>query len=127
MSNTKWRKLIEAIDQPNISVTFCMMKFVWSGVEKSMFMPKTRDIRTPSYIDSEFGPLRFKAIEWLEIPRSTIRYCYEGDPGQEVHQDAMLARRALEIVGQYPIEDTERGFRIIGHVPRSAGGDHEPG
>lgn len=118
MSDTKWRKLVAAISAPEINVSRCYFKFLETPAAKLMSTQHEDSIITPTYIDSEFGPFRFRAIEWLEFPRSFVQIRYTGDAGTEVLQDIGPVRRAIEALGQYPIEETERGFRIVGHILR---------
>lgn len=118
MSDTKWRKLVAAVSALDIDAPRCLIKFIGTPAAQPMPTPHERDIRTPSYIDSQFGPFRFKAIEWLEFPRSVVRIRYQGDAGVEVPQDIAAVRMAIEALGQYPIEETEQGFRIVGHILR---------
>jgi hypothetical protein len=125
LSNAKWRKLLDAISDPDLNVRQVIVKFVRGG--EVLLGGPTRDehdgwFRTMSYADPPgSGPFPYRSIEWLEIPVIGLPYKTPPIwvPYLQWEQDVQGARRALEAIGQFTFEQTERGLRIIAHVPKA--------
>ena len=71
------------------------IKFINVDDPKAMRFPP--GLRCPwAYMDTiEYGPTELRSIEWMELP-----------------QDVSTA---LGLIGQFPIELTEKGTRIVGY------------
>lgn len=122
LSDTKWRKLIAALDRPDLSIGQAVVKLVGDDVEHTILMPKSGTLHPPRpYIDIfEFGPIPLRSIEWLELP-AIAEYPRHAPNGSgkasplNARQDLRKAKIALQGVGKFVIEETDRGLRIIGH------------
>ncbi len=70
MSDTKWRKLFEAVGEAGLSSEQILVKFIESDEPKRMCFPDLAALHPPRpYVDTiEFGPIELRAIEWLPIP-----------------------------------------------------------
>lgn len=116
MSSTKWRALFEALEAADIDVKGVAIKFVGHDEERSPVFPRLYPPH--DYID--LWPLNIcplVEIEWIEFRRIVVKQRPNNVAAERVPQDidAMLA--AIEATGKlFPIETTEQGFRIIGHV-----------
>lgn len=95
MSDTKWRKVLNAIKTANPSVQQMVVKFI--DVEEPRTMNFPPSLACPhAYMDTiEFGPVELRAIEWLDIPANI--------------------GPTLEPLGQFPIEEVTTGTRIVGY------------
>jgi hypothetical protein len=115
MSDTKWRELFVALDEhggPGLAFLKVLgvpnEHEVWGGFG-ALFLDK-------SAIDTFCGALSFRDIEWLEVPRV---YAVKPDrtvPAKVFTQDIEAIRQMLQDLGQYPLEETARGLRVIGHL-----------
>jgi hypothetical protein len=105
MSDTKWRKMFAAVAAiPSIKTYY--LKSLRGAAEVRGF--GAFGLQAPhEFVDTpSFGPIYLREIEWIEFPRVE----------QSAHQDIDGLQRALEAAGEFPIEETARGLRIIGHV-----------
>ena len=95
MSDTKWRKLIAAVEQSGSGVREMTLKFIDSDDPRRMKFPP--DLRCPwAYVDTiEFGPIELRAIEWMEL--------------------SVNLEHVLRTAGRFPIEVTGGHSRIIGY------------
>jgi hypothetical protein len=114
MSDTKWRKLV-AIVETVPSIQHYFIKFLRSSVEStgggflSLYAPH-------EFIDTwSFGPIFLREIEWLEFPHLVPQRVGK-TPVESHRQDLATLREKLEAIGKFPIEQTARGLRIVGHV-----------
>ncbi|WP_379553097.1 DUF6678 family protein [Qipengyuania sp. DGS5-3] len=93
MSDTKWRKLFNAIEGQDIQQM--NVKFIDVPEPRTMNFPPWLDCHY-AYMDSiEFGPVELRSIEWLELP--------------------MDIEPLVSSLGKFPLERTETGTRIIGY------------
>ncbi|MDH3739210.1 MAG: hypothetical protein OER92_08440 [Alphaproteobacteria bacterium] len=118
MSDTKWRKLITALDKADIRLEQAVVKFVDTNDIHSVRMPKISALHPPKpFIDTiEFGPLELRAIEWFEIPAVAVWPRSNNLPPRRSEQDIDAARAIVEGLGKYPVEQTSTGLRIIGYI-----------
>jgi hypothetical protein len=117
MSDTKWRKLFGAVKLVP-SIDHYIFKFVRlpNEVMAHSFIGLWSPYR---FVDTfSFGPIYLREIEWIEFPRLVpMRWVGTTSPGGH-HQDLAALQLVLDAIGQFPLEDTPRGLRVIGHVPR---------
>jgi hypothetical protein len=115
MSNSKWRKVFEALELtcPDIQVIWRFIGAQNSGNRD--WLPPTVSLED-RYINNQFwfGPMYYKEIEWLEIPHILIPHGMEKIPGAHKQQDAYLAKDCIEKLGHFHIETTGLGFRLYG-------------
>jgi hypothetical protein len=120
MSDTKWRRLLAALDDPDLDLRQCVIKFVGDPVERTI--GKSFGLHPPRpWVDSfAFGPIPLRSIEWLLFPRVAL---YDrGDPSfpkRRVNQTVERAADVIAQLGRYPFELSERGLLITGHLPAS--------
>lgn len=118
MSDTKWRKIFAAVNEAGLSPQWIAAKFIesehigllrWSGIG-TMGAPH-------AWIDTfERGPIELRSIEWILVP--SVYSEERGSPGvppREVRQDFEAIRLLLESLGQFPLEVSAEGLRIIGY------------
>jgi hypothetical protein len=69
------------------------------------------------WIDTfSFGPIELRSIEWILIPSVFFEeHGSSGVPPREVRQDIEPIRLLLESLGQFPLEVSAEGLRIIGY------------
>lgn len=97
MSDTKWRKLFEAIAETcDPPLDHVVVKFIGVDEPKRMRFPFGLYPPRP-YIDTlEYGPTELRAIEWLDVAGDIVDL--------------------LEPVGRFPVEWQGAYTRIIGYT-----------
>jgi hypothetical protein len=115
MSDTKWHKLFSVVEAiPSIKHYF--LKSIRATAE----VPGLGWLggHAPhAFTDTfSFGPIYLREIEWLEFPALVPRRPSDAVQRADHHQDIDAFQRALNAVGKFPIEQTSRGLRIVGHV-----------
>ncbi len=95
MSDTKWRKAFRAIVQADVGIREMLVKFIDIDAPKRMRFPPGLACPLPFMDTIEFGPTELRSIEWLEV-------------------EAVI-EPLLKSLGQFPIETTKRGSRLIGY------------
>ncbi|CAN5511323.1 hypothetical protein BH10PSE3_BH10PSE3_29240 [soil metagenome] len=118
MSDTKWRRLLTALNNPALELRQCVIKFVGDPIERTI--SKSFGLHLPRpWIDSfAFGPIPLRSIEWLLFP--CVASYDRGDPSfpkQRVGQDVDQAASIIAGLGRYPFELSGRGLLITGHLP----------
>ncbi len=116
MSNAKWRKCFQLLNQVNPDIQV-IWKFAGSqndGVRHSL---PTNEALEENYLSSRFwfGPAYYKEIEWLELPNVGKPYGKEKIPGAFFEQNVVATIEALNEIGQWHIVKTDLGFRLYGH------------
>jgi hypothetical protein len=120
MSDTKWRKLLAAIGEADLALTQVVVKFIDVQEPKRMHFPALGLHPPRPWIDTlEFGPIELRSIEWLLIPDvALVRHGAKKVPPREVPQDVDAVERLLGALGQFPLERSAEGLRIIGYRRR---------
>ena len=110
MSDTKWRKLFAAIDTSGLAL-LGLWKFV--GRDGAVPGGVSGGLQVPwPWIDtSRFGPVSFRSIEWLWIPRRAAW----GRKSQDVDRVALI----LSALGRYPVEVNACGLLVRGYLGKS--------
>ncbi|MCW4463539.1 hypothetical protein OK349_17670 [Sphingomonas sp. BT-65] len=68
------------------------------------------------YIDTiEFGPVEFRAIEWLEIPAVARLSRPSNVPDREIPQNLAQLEARLASCGLFPIQRSDESLRIVGY------------
>lgn len=115
MSDTKWRKLISALETVS-SINHYFLKSIRATDEVPGFGYLSGSA-PHQFIDTfSFGPIYLREIEWIEFPSVAAQWKNGPTPPGGHRQDLAALRRSLDAIGQFPIEETPRGLRIIGHV-----------
>lgn len=122
MSDTKWRKLIRALNRPDLMLSRCVLKLIDEPEPLTTHLPSEASLSPPRpWIDASIGPIRLRTIEWLFFPRS-FETRPMGDrtlPATRHQQDVDVAAELLGALGNYPVELTERGLMVRGYLPRN--------
>lgn len=115
MSDTKWRKLLSVLEAiPSIDRYF--LKSIRGAAEVPGFGGLSGQAPHAFMDTSHFGPIYLREIEWLEFPAFVPRQVNGATLPGGRHQDLDALRSALNEIGEFPIEETSRGLRIIGHI-----------
>lgn len=100
LSDTKWRKALEALQQPDLGIEEGWIKFLGIEGEKPINIQSIYLDYPHAFVGSiEFGVFDLLSIEWLRVPSG-----HSGD-----------AVRTLSSLGQFRFEQTEEGLKIISH------------
>lgn len=117
MSDTKWRKVFSELNKPEWRLEYCIVKFIDVTEEKRVYFPIGLWSPRPWVDIFGFGPIPLRSIEWMLVPR--IAKYKRGNPGVpdgEIEQDVEAIMNAIDGFGKYPVQLTERGLLIMGHV-----------
>jgi len=95
MSDTKWRKLIEAVAAAHPTQVLAGVKFIYVAEAKTINFPPSLDCPLAFMDTIEFGPVELRAIEWLDLPLDLAD--------------------VLAPLGHFPIESTAAGTRVRGY------------
>ena len=132
MSDTKWRKLFYAVDDPFADAPElgqAIIKLIDVDDEKVISTLKGDAPNTPyPYVDTfQYGPIRWRDIEWIEFPK-VAEYPRPSPnglgrvPPKMVKLEIGKLEDRLSKLGNFPVERTERGLRINGYRRHSGGG-----
>lgn len=118
MSDTKWRKLIDALDQPGLDLGHCVIKFVGDPELRATYRPGRASLYPGSgWIDASLGPIRLRTLEWLMFPRRFEYRASRTTPAKTFEQDVDQAARVLASLGEYPVEVSDEGLLVRGYLP----------
>lgn len=116
MSNTKWRTLFKALGTSGIDIKGIAVKFVGESQEWSPVFP----ILYPPHAYVDLWPLNvcpLVEIEWIEFRRIVVEKRPNNVPPALLPQDVDAIRAVIDATGKrFPIEVTEQGLRIVGHL-----------
>jgi hypothetical protein len=118
MSNAKWLRLFRAVMQAGVSIERAEWRFIGSAHSIWQSFPSEHDLMPTRFADGKFHPFEYRWLESVFIPsrfRPTVGVGYE----REQNTNAIVA--ALEIAGQFSIENSEKGVTIHGYHRRPAG------
>ncbi len=118
MSDTKWRKLLCALASPDLKLTQCVVKFIDAADERVIHFPVGLYPPRP-WIDAfgSVGPFPLRSIEWMLVPRIVEYERGNGHvPKGEYEQNVEAAALAIDALGRYPTQLSERGLLITGHL-----------
>jgi hypothetical protein len=99
MSNAKWRRAFDALQDVLVSVTGCRWKFVDSDRIHESVLPDENSVEEEGYIEATFGIINLKHVEWVEVATS-----------EPAEAEAALAAR-----GQFAVECIIGGIRLFGY------------
>lgn len=116
MSDTKWRKFFDVLVGMHPAVGVTRMKLTYEEEPYDFAVPDRKAEIWESAIDGgPGGPVDYKHIEWINLPREWKWRKYENAPEETTVQEIDALIEALEAVGQFPVEATEDGVRIVGY------------
>ncbi|HCG8482064.1 hypothetical protein [Vibrio parahaemolyticus] len=118
MSNHKWKKFF--VTMAEYGADFSGIEYHFTDTEKVFFgnAPSNQQV-WDSAIDDPVkgcgGPVEYKHIERIFIPRTYSYQPYENAP--TTYRDLNLERFLVELckVGEFPIVRTEKGIDILGY------------
>ena len=115
MSNAKWRKLFISLDPLHLKQAY--WKFVDRDEEFRDIFVDEEDLMEKFIGDCGLGggPFAYRRIEWVEIPSIGKDPQYEKIPHMNFKQDVEKVESILKSLGEFEVENTERGIRIYGH------------
>lgn len=117
MSDTKWRKLLSELNKPERQMKYCIVKFIDVSEEKRVYFPIGLYPPRPWVDTFGFGPIPLRSIEWMLVPRKAkYKRGNPGVPDGEIEQDVEAIMSAIDGLGKYPVQLTDRGLLIMGHV-----------
>jgi hypothetical protein len=126
MSNTKWRKLFCVIEEAEVSVPRCGIKFLRDDRVFVESTPRSEDLDDEGTRDCFVcGPFSFRDIEWMEWPRS-----HEVSRGRGLKpwvrtQDIEALREVIASAGRFDIESTAEHLRVYGYRTARQKTEHE--
>lgn len=120
MSNHKWRKLFEAMAKHGTD--FSGIEYRFTDTDKVFYGSAPRPAQVwESAIDDPVegasGPVEYKHIESIFIPRIYAYRRYENAPLTKRDLAIQPFLETLAIVGSFPIIETEEGLVIQGYKP----------
>lgn len=120
MSDTKWRRLLCALDAAGFGRAQVIVQFIDCPEPRLMTLPTRADLWPPRpWVDSTtIGPFELRAIAWLELPALARWPSGDGRPVTAIPQDVARARATLDGLGRFPLEMTARGLRVLGYTGR---------
>ncbi|MCV9941045.1 hypothetical protein OIU35_32235 [Boseaceae bacterium BT-24-1] len=115
MSDTKWRKLFTAMDDAGVGLTQMIVKFIDVVEPKATTFPSINSLHPPvPWIDSQFGLIELRSIEWLDIPAVALFPRPNNVPAREVAQN-LAAAEAVLLHLNCNFMAVPDGLRIIGY------------
>jgi hypothetical protein len=115
MSDTKWRKLFSAMDDAGVELDQVIVKFIDVPELKVMDFPSTSSLHPPMpWVDSQFGPIELRAIEWLDIPAVARSPRLSNVPAREIAQDIAAAEAILRHLNCNFVA-SPTGLRVVGY------------
>jgi len=111
MSNAKWRKLLIEIDGKAFGLKW---KFVNSDEIYTAQVPVLLEKTFGDCLPYPYGP--YREIEWLLIP---MEYSHPNSDEYRslanTRNDLQFIRNVIDSLGQYPVELSGEGLKIIGY------------
>lgn len=120
MSDAKWRKLFSVVNVENIEVNCCDWKLVSEELPIKGYLPSSKALGKSFVGDcgALSGPVDFKEIEWLMIPRRITWRAYKDAPESSRENNIQFILELISSTGStFEIESTEEGLRVYGYKP----------
>ena len=118
MSNTKWRRMFEALEKSGIEIEQVVLKLIREDEPKTCSPPGSYLVDPPhAAIDNlcPGGPVEFREIEWLEYPAIARFERPNNVPARAVEQDLDAIESLIRSLGEYPVQRSSDAVRIIGY------------
>lgn len=115
MSDAKWRKLFGVIAQNSRHVSSATWKIINETSPVQGWLPSAADIWDSAVDGCLNGPIDFKMIEWIEIPRTVPFRPYDKAPLSYRTQNIEVLAMEIEALGQFPLEWSGENIRIYGY------------
>lgn len=118
MSNHKWKKLYSVMSEKGAEL--CGIEYHFTDTEKIFYGSAPSKIQVwNTAIDDPIigagGPIEYKHIEYIVIPRTYQFRAYEQAPLTKKVQNVGKFLKALEEVGDFPITEDEDSIIIHGY------------
>src|SRR5215831_7349992 len=114
MSDGKWRKFFQVTAENAQAIFAATWKLIGDPEPIEGRLPQAEDVWETAVDGCLGGPIEYKQIEWIDIPRRVAFWPYPNAPLAYRSQDVEVLRHALDAVGQFPLESTEIALRIRG-------------
>ena len=95
MSDTKWRKLLNAARDAGLPVKQFVVKFIDVDEPQRMDFPPSLRCPNAYMVTIEFGPVELRSIEWMDL---------EAD-----------IEPVVRPLGHFPLEAVANGTRVVGY------------
>ena len=116
MSDAQWRRFFQLRLEHHDSVWVSSWKLVGEEVTTHVsFSDLERDILDSAVDGCLDGPVDYKAIEWIEMPREVLYLPYPGAPMDTAIQEIGALREALTEAGTFPLEMTAGALKLFGY------------
>ena len=116
MSDAKWRKFFKVSALHVDRVPTGVWKLVNEEESVEAPLPSPHDVLETVVDGCLNGPIAYKAIEWLRIPRTVLFRRYANAPLSSRVQDVEALSFALSEEGQFPIESTSEGILLRAYL-----------
>ena len=118
MSNPKWRKLFMVMAE--YGADFSGMEYHFTDTDKVFYghAPSAQQIWETAIddpVEGLGGPVEYRHIESILIPKVYTYRAYEGAPRSEKPLDTRAFLQALANLGEFPVTETEKGLVIHGY------------
>lgn len=114
MSDAKWRKFFNTTAQFSDRVFRAQWKLIDEAKPLEGGLPRPEDIWESEVDGCLGGPIAYRQIEWIELPREVPSRHYSNAPIARKLQDLDSLRVALG-AAQFPLTETNDGLRISGY------------
>jgi len=112
MSNTKWRRVFNAIADSGITLLRSEWKHIDSDyITMHVRMPHHNDVSETRFNDGPFQPYEYKWIEWIRFPFSY----YDAFHQITRNQDLRLLETTLAMCGAVRVVTTEDYIALIAY------------
>ena len=116
MSDTKWRKLIEALSDPSLHIAKVFLGFIDTSHTLETGHPRFWGLHPPKpWVEFNGMPIELRSIEWLRVPKTARELRSNGDPPREIEQDVEVAFAMIKTLGQFPVELDTSGLLVTAY------------
>jgi hypothetical protein len=113
MSDAKWVKLLKVAATLADTVPCMNYKLVDDDTIHRLHTPLHPDAVDPRWFKE---PLIYKEVEWVEFPFVCKAQRSNGLAPIVKAQDIDALKRALQALGNFPLQDTQAGLRVMAYV-----------
>lgn len=118
MSNQKWRKFFTVMAESGSD--FSGIEYHFTDTDNVLFghapnLQQVWDSAIDDPVDGAGGPVEYKHIEYILIPYVYSYRPYKNSPVNTRDLDVQGFIKALEKVGSFPLENTDKGIVVRGY------------
>ena len=117
MSDAKWRKFFQVVNQATIHLNMCTWKLVNEVRPRPGHLPDYRQLGDDYVGDCGAlnGPFEFRTIEWLLIPAKHGYQDYDKAPVQYIEQNLDEIQKHIDAIGHFEYEICDQGLKVFGY------------